>query len=300
VTHSIFLTYLAVFLLLSTVIIFISGMDKGISAEHRRGKKSEALKLRKQTLLSRLIRLEQKRRRLVSDSQIPNPVYWMLTCLCALAGTIIGKAFFNELIFAVAVGILGGLGPLLYLQYKLTQSKSRRVEKLLSSMMLLSGSYIVTEDFVKSVQDNIDLLEYPDPFREFLTYVSHIDGNIKTGLRRMENQVDNLYFSQWIDVLIMAQDDRRIKYVTMSVVDAMNDVHQAQRESDTVMYAIWREYLTVLILIFAAPLIFRVLMKPAFQVLVTSLPGQVLLVLLLVSVVYSLVKAVQINKPLLM
>jgi hypothetical protein len=26
----------------------------------------------------------------------------------------------------------------------------------------------------------------------------------------------------------------------MSVVDAMNDVHQAQMEADTAMYAIWR------------------------------------------------------------
>jgi hypothetical protein len=80
----------------------------------------------------------------------------------------------------------------------------------------------------------------------------------------------------------------------------MNDVHQAQHESDTAMYAIWREYFTVLILIFAAPLIFRVLMKPAYTVLVTTLPGQALLVLLLAAVVYSLIKAVRLNKPLLM
>jgi hypothetical protein len=37
------------------------------------------------------------------------------------------------------------------------------------------------------------------------------------------------------------------------------------------MYAIWREYFTVLILIFAAPLIFAVLMKPAYLALVSTL-----------------------------
>ena len=110
----------------------------------------------------------------------------------------------------MAVGVLGALAPLLYLGYKRTQAKSQRVEKLQGSMMLLSNSYIVTEDFVQSVQDNIELLEYPAPFRNFLTYVSLIDGNIKTGLRRMENQVDHPYFSQWVDVLLMAQDDRRM------------------------------------------------------------------------------------------
>lgn len=293
------LIYLAVFLLMSAAIFLISGLDQGIAAEQRRGKKAGAIKLRKQTPITKLERLEQNRRKLIADVQIPKAIYWLLTGICALGGTAIGREFFREPSFAAAVGILGALAPLLYLQYKRTQAKSRRVEKLQSSMMLLSNSYIVTEDFIQSVQDNIDLLEYPTPFRDFLTYVSMIDGNIKTGLRRMESQVDNPYFSQWVDVLIMAQDDRSLKYVTMSVVDAMSDVHQAQREADTSMYAIWREYFTVLVLVFAAPMIFRVLMQPAYLVLVTTLPGQALLALLLASVVFSLVQALRLNKPLL-
>jgi len=293
------LIYLAVFLLISTALFLLGGLDEGFAAERRRGKKAGAMKLRKQTVFTKLTRLEQKRRGLVADTGMPKTVYRLLTGFGALGGAAIGKAFFHESFFAVAVGILGALAPLLYLGYKRTQAKSQRVEKLQGSMMLLSNSYIVTEDFVQSVQDNIELLEYPAPFRDFLTYVSLIDGNIKTGLRRMENQVDHPYFSQWVDVLLMAQDDRRMKYVTMSVVDAMADVHQAQMESDTVMYAIWREYFTVLALIFAAPLIFRVLMKDAYTVLVTTLPGQALLALLLMAVVFSLVQALRLNKPLL-
>lgn len=293
------LIYLAVFLLVSAALFLIGGLDEGIAAECRRGKKAGAMKLRKQTVFTKLARLEQKRRSLVAEVKLPKAIYWLLTGLGALGGAAIGKAFFSEVFFSVAVGVLGALAPLLYLSYKRTQAKSQRVEKLQSSMMLLSNSYIVTEDFVQSVQDNIDLLEYPAPFRDFLTYVNLIDSNIKTGLRRMENRVDNPYFSQWVDVLLMAQDDRRMKYVTMSVVDAMADVHHAQMESDTVMYAIWREYFTVLVLIFAAPVIFRLLMKDAYLVLVTTLPGQALLVLLLAAVVFSLVQALRLNKPFL-
>ena len=165
-------------------------------------------------------------------------------------------------------------------------------------MLILSNSYIVTEDFLQSVRDNIGVLEYPAPFRDFLTYTNYIDGSVETGLRRMEAQVGNEYFSQWVNVLIMAQNDRTMKYITTSVVDAMADVRQAQRESDTAMYAIWREYLTVLALIFATPLIFRVLMRDAYIVLVTTLPGQALLTLLLAAVVFSLVRAYRLNKPL--
>ncbi|MPM08129.1 hypothetical protein SDC9_54441 [bioreactor metagenome] len=296
----IFLIYLVVFLLLTMAIFLITGLNEGIAAERRHEKKAGAMRIKKQSVFSKLAHLEQKRRLLVSQAKLPRPIYWLLTCFGALCGAVIGKLFFSITFFAVTIGILGALSPLLFLSFKLTSTQSQRMEKLHASMLILSNSYIVTEDFLQSVQDNIDVLEYPDPFRDFLAYVSLIDSNIKTGLRRMENQVDNPYFTQWINVLIMAQDDRSLKYVTMSVVDAMNDVRQAQRESDTAMYSIWREYLTVLSLIFSAPLIFRVLMKNAYTVLVTTLPGQLLLVLLLTTVVFSLVKAYRLNKPLLM
>lgn len=85
----------------------------------------------------------------------------------------------------------------------------------------------------------------------------------------------------------------------MFVVNAMANVWQVQRKSDTAMYAIWREYFMVLSLIFAAPLVFRVLMRDAYTVLVTTLPGQALLTLLLAAVVLSLVRAYRLNKPLL-
>lgn len=293
------LIYLAVFLLVGAAIFLVGGLDEKIAAELRRGRKAGDMKLRKQTLFTRLAWLERERRRLVREVNMPPAVYWLLTVLGAGGGAAVGKLLFSHAFFAVAVGTLGALSPQLYLRVKLTQAKNQRVEKLHSSMLILSNSYIVTEDFIQSVRDNLGVLEYPAPFRDFLTYTNYIDSSVKTGLRRMEAQVNNDYFSQWVNVLILAQDDRNMKYVTMSVVDAMSDVRQAQRESDTAMYAIWREYFTVLSLIFAAPLIFRVLMKDAYTVLVTTLPGQALLTLLLAAVVFSLVRAYRLNKPLL-
>jgi len=293
------LVYLAVFLLVGAAIFLVGGLDERISAELRRGKKAGEIKLRKQTLFTRLARLERERRQLVREVSMPPAVYWLLTALGAGGGAAVGKLLFSHTFFAVAVGVLGALSPQLYLRIKLTQTKSQRVEKLHSSMLILSNSHIVTEDFIQSVRDNLGVLEYPAPFRDFLTYTNYINSSVKTGLRRMEAQVSNDYFSQWVNVLILAQDDRNMKYVTMSVVDAMADVRQVQRESDTAMYAIWREYFTVLSLIFAAPLIFRVLMKDAYTVLVTTLPGQALLTLLLAAVVFSLVRAYRLNKPLL-
>lgn len=164
----IYIVYLAVFLFLGAAIFLICGLDEQIVAEHRRGKKAGAIKFRKQTPFTKLTRLKQKQRRLIEQIRMPKTVCWLLTGLGAFCGAVIGKLLFSHMFFAVAVGILGALSPQLYMDFKLTQTKSQRVEKLQASMMLLSNSYIVTEDFVQSVQDNIDLLEYPALFGTFL------------------------------------------------------------------------------------------------------------------------------------
>lgn len=245
-------------------------------------------------------RLRRKTNLLLEQVQMPKTTYGLMSAACVIAGAAVGKLVFRSTLFMLLIACLSAFSPFLYLNFKATKTRSNRMEKLRSTMMILSGSYIVTEDFLKSVQDNLELLEYPKPFRDFLAYCNYIDGNIKVALRRLETQVDNSFFSQWIDALIMAQDDRQLKYVTMSVVDSMNDVAQAQMESDTAIYAVWREYFMVLTIIFSAPLIFKILMPPAYEILVSSLIGQGLFVLLLGAVVFSLVRALKLNKPILM
>ena len=298
------LVYLTVFLLLETVSILAVGLGKSFGqamaiAKKINGKKKDLMKP-KNSLSKRLSKLSRKRKELVAQVQMSEYTYRLMTIAGIIAGGSIGKMVFKSSAFVVLIGGLGAAAPLLYLSFKDTKTRSSRMEKLRSTMMILSGSYIVTEDFLKTVQDNLELLEYPKPFQDFLTYCNYIEGNIKVALRRLEAQMNNAYFSQWIDVLVMAQDDRQLKYVTMSVVDSMNDVAQAQMESDTAIYAVWREYFMVLALIFAAPLIFKILMPMAYEILVTSLLGQGLFVLLLAAVVFSLARALKLNKPILM
>ncbi len=291
-------------MLLATVIVMTMGLnedfDKFLVLARTEKAKKKAMRKPKNSLSRKIRALNRRRKVLIVQAEMPENIYRLMTVACIFAGVFLGKAIFNSLVFMLLLGALGSFAPLIYLSFLRTKNRNSRIEKLRSSMMILSSSYIVTEDFLKSVQDNIELLEYPKPFRDFLTYCRYIDGNTKIALRRLENHVCNSYFSQWIDVLIMAQDDRSLKYVTMSVVEAMNDVAQAQMESDTAIYAVWREYFMVLALIFSAPLIFKVLMPSAYEILTTSFIGQGFFVLLIIAVVFSLVRALKLNKPILM
>ena len=300
--NTLILAYLLIFLLLCLSVFVFFRLDIVLKqrSDAKKAKRRKIKQLKKQNKLQQSIRkIREKQENILNDSNVSKPIYYTLCGICSVFGFFVGKIIYSSLLVSVAVGCFSFFAPLLFFSYKQTKSLTARLNHLASSMMIVSNSYIVTEDIITSIHDNIDKLEYPDPFREFLTYVKLIDTDVKAGLRRMEDKVGNPYFSQWIDALVLAQDDRTLKYVAVSVVESMHDMLQVQRDSDTAMFSVWRDYFMVLILIFSVPLIFRVLLHVVYLILTTSLIGQVFFLLLLAAVVYSVIRALKINRPLM-
>ena len=292
-----------VFLLLSAAAFFFLRLDYALLdwITARAERKAKIKSFKKQSRISKLVdKLLAKCVSLISNSQMPKTAYYILTVVCAVGGYCAGKVIFSSFPIALAVGTFGLIAPLLFFSFRQTKAKTAQLERLASSMMILSNSYVVTEDFITSVRDNLEILEYPEPFKDFLTYVTLMDSSVATGLRRMEAKVNNPYFSQWIDALVLAQDDRSLKYVTVTVVDSMHDVLSVQAESDAAMYAVWRDYLMTLIMIFSVPLIFKFTLADAYLTLTGSLVGQSMFILLLAAVIFSVFRALKINKPLMM
>ena len=292
-----------VFLLLSAAAFFFLRLDYALLdwITARAERKAKIKSFKKQSRISKLVdKVLAKCVSLITNSQMPKTAYYILTVVCAVGGYCAGKVIFSSFPIALAVGTFGLIAPLLFFSFRQTKAKTAQLERLASSMMILSNSYVVTEDFITSVRDNLEILEHPEPFKDFLTYVTLMDSSVATGLRRMEAKVNNPYFSQWIDALVLAQDDRSLKYVTVTVVDSMHDVLSVQAESDAAMYAVWRDYLMTLIMIFSVPLIFKFTLADAYLTLTGSLVGQSMFILLLAAVIFSVFRALKINKPLIM
>ena len=292
-----------VFLLLSAAAFFFLRLDYALLdwITARAERKAKIKSFKKQSRISKLVdKLLAKCVSLITNSQMPKTAYYILTVVCAVGGYCAGKVIFSSFPIALAVGTFGLIAPLLFFSFRQTKAKTAQLERLASSMMILSNSYVVTEDFITSVRDNLEILEHPEPFKDFLTYVTLMDSSVASGLRRMEAKVNNPYFSQWVDALVLAQDDRSLKYVTVTVVDSMHDVLSVQAESDAAMYAVWRDYLMTLIMIFSVPLIFKFTLADAYLTLTGSLVGQSMFILLLAAVIFSVFRALKINKPLMM
>lgn len=298
----VYLYLFAMFALMSMAAFLFLGLGTDLKrsaksdADRRRKKKS----FRAQSRLSnRIAALKEKVQSVFEQSPMPLCACMLLSAASAVGGFLAGKVVFTSTFLSVFVAVLMSMLPLIVMSFRQNVTRSKWLNRLASSMMILSNSYLVTGDFITTVQDNISLLEYPKPFRDFLTYASLMDNDVKSALRRMENSVNNPYFSQWVDSLILAQDDRSLRYVSVTVVATFHDALQAQEESDAAMYAVWREYIITLCLIFSVPLIFKLVMYDAYLTMTTSFAGQSLMMLLLAAVVFSVFKAIKINKPLM-
>ena len=286
------LPYVLIFLFLALGAVFLLGLDEAFRERQR-----SARRLKQSGKAGgKLDRLLDRGRSLIRGSGIPLPVYLLMTLGCGVGGFLAGKLIYSSPLIAGATGAVMLFAPLLLFSFRESKAQSRDLGRLASSMMILSNSYVVTEDFLTTVKDNLDILEYPEPFRDFYAYATYMSSDLRGALRRMERQVRNGYFSQWVDALVLAQEDRELKHVTVSVVRCMYDALQVQQESEAAMYAVWRDYFLVLILIFSVPLVFRFLLAEAYTAMTTSLLGQGLLLLLLGAVVFSVLRALKLNR----
>ncbi len=216
--------YFAVFVLLAAAAVCVLRLDQSIvgSAKAFLNRQAKERDFKKQSRAHLWLKGKiAKCCEMITASNMPLMFYFILSLACGIGGYAVGKMIFSSFPIALAVATFGLIAPLLFFGFRQTKSHNAWLERLASSMMILSNSYVTTEDFIISVRDNLDILDYPAPFREFLTYVTYMDSDVKAGLRRLDEQIRNPYFSQWTDALILAQDDRSLKYTCISVVDSI-------------------------------------------------------------------------------
>ena len=226
-------------------------------------------------------------------------IFWFAVALSMFGGIGLGKFLFSDNLLAIATGF--AVIPVPYIVFKVRARWyiRNRDEQLESSMNLITNSYLGCNDIIKAVNENLDKLDSPKPFAEFVTDVTLIDSNIKRALMKLEVKIKNKYFSEWIDILVLAQEKSGdYRFILPAVVQSMNDAKRLQIEADTVMMAVWRDYFTSVILSFSIIPLLKWSNATWFDILVGSAVGKILIILMLIMTVISAFITLKVNKPL--
>lgn len=225
--------------------------------------------------------------------------FWLMVMLTMFCGIGIGKFLFSDNLLAIVTGI--AVIPIPYVIFKVRARWyiRNRDEQLENSMNLITNSYLGCNDIINAVNENLDKLDSPIPFAEFITDVTLIDSNIKRALMKLEVKINNKYFSEWIDILVLAQEKSGdYRFILPAVVQSMNDAKRLQIEADTVMMAVWRDYFTSIVLSFSIIPLLKWSNVAWFDILVGSTLGKLLIILMLIMTIFSTFITLKINKPL--
>lgn len=235
----------------------------------------------------------------VSMSGFDINTFWLFVILSGFIGVMAGKFLFVENVLSAATGVIMLPVPYIILKIRARWYKRNQEELLENSMNLITNSYLSCNDIIKSINENLDKLDIPKPFEEFITDVTLIDSNIKRALLKLEIKINNRYFSEWINVLVLAQEKSGdYRFILPAVVQSMNDAKRLQIETDTVMMAVWKEYFTSILLSFSIIPLLRWSNEVWFEILVGSVTGKLLILLMLLLTLISAFITLKINKPL--
>lgn len=275
-------------------------------------KKKNIISISKATVKDKLKDVDEKFSRLSLNEKIYTGIkstvemsgfkmntFWFAVALSIFGGIGLGKALFSDNLLAVATGI--AVIPVPYIVFKVRARWYIRNcdEQLETSMNLITNSYLGCNDIITAVNENLDKLDSPKPFAEFVTDVTLIDSNIKRALMKLEVKINNKYFSEWIDILVLAQEKSGdYRFILPAVVQSMNDAKRLQIEADTVMMSVWRDYFTSVILAFSIIPLLKWSNATWFDILVGSGIGKALIILMLIMTVISAFITLKVNKPL--
>ena len=225
--------------------------------------------------------------------------FYLLVMLSGFLGAGIGKALFSDSLLSAATAVICLPLPYIILKVRARWYIRNQDELLENTMNLITNSYLSCNDVITAVNENLDKLDIPGPFEEFVTDVTLIDSNVRRALRKLEMKIHTKYFAEWIDILVIAQEKSGdYRFVLPAIIQSMNDTKRLQIEADTVMMSVWKEYFTSIILAFSIIPILRWSNKVWFDLLVFSGVGKMLILLMLILTLLSAFITLKINRPL--
>jgi len=258
-------------------------------------------KIRRQNLIgkkqNRIQRLYYRIDYLLQIAKMSWSIFIVMILAIAAALSAIGYVIFRRSLLILACGVLAL--PVAYILLYLRTFSYRRLqnEQLEHSMSIILNTYRETGDIIKSIAENIEHILPKEPFEEFLLEVTIIDPNINRALRRLEIKINNSFFSQWIDMLILSQTDRNMIFLLPVIINDMNDARSKQNAAIAEMATLWRDFFLSLIVVLSAPLVIRFVNIEWYYILIGTPIGNLLIVILLLCLLFAFWQVAKISKP---
>lgn len=211
--------------------------------------------------------------------------YQRLALALGAAGILVGAAIGNVLAAAV-LGIGLAAMPLLIIRIRTGDYQRSLYESLESGMGIITNAYVSSGDLIRAVEDNLRLIPAPvdGVFRQFLSRVQLVDASVPKALETMKGQIDNRYWTDWVNTLIQCQHDKTLRYALPGIVERLGAMRRIRMETDTLLQKQISDYVVTVFLLLASIPVMAWMMSDWYEMLTQTVAGQVTLAVVLAAV----------------
>ena len=189
---------------------------------------------------------------------------------------IIISLLINNLFLAPVLSVALSLIPFLYVSNSLSYYEKQTKEEFETALSIITTSYERCDDIVQAVRENTGYIKPPlrKLFLAFEGEATVVTSNIKTALYNMKEKLDNDVFREWVDTLILCQDDRTLKDTLHPVVQKLADIRIVNSELATMLTSVRNEYWMMVALVIGNIPLLYLINRDWFETLIYSLPGK--------------------------
>lgn len=213
-------------------------------------------------------------------------------------GMIVAAAL-NNIFLIPVLAVSFALLPFLYVLYTANKYRKELVEVLETALSTVTNSYIRSENLMQAVKENLHYMNSPakEVFSRFVNRVDFIDPDIIGALEDMKNEIDNSIFQEWVEALILCQNDRNLKTTLYPIVTKISKVKDVTSSLELELYKPVRSYITMIA--FLGGILVAICFVNSswtYFLLDTSL-GKLALAITAVVTIVSLARVVQLIRP---
>lgn len=189
--------------------------------------------------------------------------------------------------------------PFAMIKMKYSKYVKNLEKELETALSLITISYTRTSNFITSVEECVDTLPptIKPFFEDFLVEVTSINANVTAALLELKTKIENRTFQQWIDRIIICQNDRTAIPSLQTYVNEFADNRAIQNELDAEIYSSKIELYMMMGFVLFTPLLLFFIQKEAFNHLMNDTVGKIVIAFSALSMIIVYIIGNKVAKP---
>jgi hypothetical protein len=221
-----------------------------------------------------------------------------LSLMCSAFGICIALLI-NNLFLVPVIGFGMLFLPFWYVKLTAVNFKKDMESELETAMSIITNAYLRSEDIITAVDENVSFLNPPTKqiFENFIAQVKYSNPDVVLALRNAKDGINNTFFHEWLDALIMCQNDRNLKTTLTPIVTKLSDMRTVNNEPELILYAPKKEFMMMVVMVIGnIPLIYA-LNKAWYNSLMHTFPGQIAVAIAGAAIFFSSARVIRLAKP---